>query len=420
QMLRTSDKVAAMPDGAARDLATNHLYQGQGNDCYWHGLFGGIYIAHMRLATVEHLIAAEDLADEAVRASGTDRASGRSAVRAAGADGGSLVDLDLDGVAEVRLAGPGQVLGIKLDAGAGIGTWDVRAVRHALASVLRRRPEAYHRALIEAPDGGPFAPTAGVTSIHEVVRAKESGLAERIHYDTHERRSALVRFLGLETSAAAWAAADEVELGDFVDRPFELLELGRREVLGARLGSVRSGPGGEPQAVRVETRLTIGGPRRRPTLEVQVAVEHLGRQPIDARLGLEWSLMMLGGGANPAAYHEVGGVRLAHDSSGAQADLAMVAAGNDTIGIRLESTLDPPAEAWWAPIETISNSEAGFERVYQGSGQLFSWPIHLEPGERRTIRIGQRIRTTRDRAREEGAPAATLETPSVAASPVAR
>ena len=45
--------------------ALDHLYQGQSNDCYWHGLFGGIYISHMRLATYEHLIAAEDLADAA-------------------------------------------------------------------------------------------------------------------------------------------------------------------------------------------------------------------------------------------------------------------------------------------------------------------------------------------------------------------
>jgi hypothetical protein len=28
-----------------RTLALDHLYQGQSNDCYWHGLFGGIYIA---------------------------------------------------------------------------------------------------------------------------------------------------------------------------------------------------------------------------------------------------------------------------------------------------------------------------------------------------------------------------------------
>ena len=49
--------------GAGPRRAIDHLYQGQSNDCYWHGLFGGIYISHMRLATYEHLIAAEDLAE---------------------------------------------------------------------------------------------------------------------------------------------------------------------------------------------------------------------------------------------------------------------------------------------------------------------------------------------------------------------
>ncbi len=39
-----------------------------------------------------------------------------------------------------------------------------------------------------------------------------------------------------------------------------------------------------------------------------------------------------------------------------------------------------PADAWWAPIETISNSENGFERVYQGSGLLLSWPVALAAG----------------------------------------
>ena len=67
QMLRTSRKVAAMTEGPSRTAALDHLHRGQSNDCYWHGLFGGIYISHMRLATYEHLIAAEDAADRAAR-----------------------------------------------------------------------------------------------------------------------------------------------------------------------------------------------------------------------------------------------------------------------------------------------------------------------------------------------------------------
>ena len=117
-----------MPDGPERDRALDHLYQGQSNDCYWHGLFGGIYISHMRLATYEHLIAAEDLAE-----------SSAGAMVAA-----EQADLDMDGVDEVRLTDEGQVVTVDLDGGAGIGGWDIRPVRHALAAVMRRRPEAYH------------------------------------------------------------------------------------------------------------------------------------------------------------------------------------------------------------------------------------------------------------------------------------
>src|SRR4029079_19331228 len=128
QMLRTSAKVAAMPMGPSKTRAIDPLQRGQSNDCYWHGLFGGIYISHMRLATYEHLIAAEDLAEAAT----------------ARLEAAERIDLDMDGLDEVRLADSGQVVTIDPAEGAGIGGWDVRAVRHALAAVMRRRPRAYH------------------------------------------------------------------------------------------------------------------------------------------------------------------------------------------------------------------------------------------------------------------------------------
>ncbi|MFI5254792.1 MAG: alpha-amylase/4-alpha-glucanotransferase domain-containing protein, partial [Candidatus Limnocylindrales bacterium] len=140
QMLRTSAKVRAMPDGAARERALDHLQRGQSNDCYWHGLFGGIYIVHMRMATLAHLIAAEDAADTAA----AGRPEGETAV---------LTDWDLDGRPDALLAGPGQVIAVDLDEGAGIGAWDLRASRVALAAVMRRRPEAYHERLRAHEEG---------------------------------------------------------------------------------------------------------------------------------------------------------------------------------------------------------------------------------------------------------------------------
>jgi alpha-amylase len=51
------------------------------------------------------------------------------------------------------------------------------------------------------------------------------------------------------------------------------------------------------------------------------------------------------------------------------------------VRIRLEA--DPTPRWWVAPIETISQSESGYERVYQGSAILAVWKI--EPPSWREI-----------------------------------
>ncbi len=395
QMLRTSAKVAAMPGGPARTAALDHLYQGQSNDCYWHGLFGGIYISHMRLATYEHLIAAEDAADRSARDAGRPT------------DGVSSVDTDLDGIPEIVLATPGEFVVVKPNEGAGIGSWDIRAARHALTAVLRRRPEASHETLVDherrLADGASQGGGGGVGSIHDMVTTKESGLSERLAYDAYERRSALVHFLGPHATAGEFARAAAEELGDFVDGPFDVVGTGALDggawVRLRRDGSVRTDQG--PLPVRVETTITVGGGRRSPTLSAEVTVENLGAASLATTLGLEWATTMLGGGANPAAYWLLDGERVPHDSSGGRALVASLRSGNDDIGIDVATTVVPSADAWISPIETISNSEAGFERVYQGSALLLAWPLALAPGARTTVRTAHLVTTSRDRATEE-------------------
>jgi 4-alpha-glucanotransferase len=376
RMLAVSDLVAAMRDGPAHDEALTHLYQGQSNDVYWHGLFGGVYISHMRLATWEHVIAAEDLAEAAA-------GSRVSAERR---------DTDMDGVNEVRLADDGQVVVVDLAEGAGIGSWDIRSVRHALTAVMRRRPEAYHQklramarkdaALGRAGDDGD-APV----SIHDTVRTKEPGLGDLLVHDAYERRSGLIRVLPRGTTAEAWAAAAVTDLGDMVDGAFDIedLETGR---LVARRETTIAGA-----QIRATKTIEIDGDRDAPALTLTVDLEHLRGPDLEARLGIEWAVTMLGGGGNPAAWWEVGGTRTVHDGRGSANGIDTIAQGNDDIGIGVTSST-AAADAWWAPIETVSNSEDGFERAYQGSALLLSWTITLRRGERWSRTIVNTVSTT--------------------------
>jgi 4-alpha-glucanotransferase len=398
QMLRVSAMVAALVPGPEADLAREHLHQGQSNDCYWHGVFGGIYISHMRLATHEHLIAAEDLADRTARLTGTAE------------DRIARVDTDLDGTDEILITTAGQVAVIDPAEGGGLGTWDIRAVRHALTAVMRRRPEAYHARLLASAleDGSGEGATAAATSpddqttevaatIHEIVRSREPGLAALLRYDVYERRSGLVHLLAPGTMPAAFADGAALELGDAVDGEYNVESIEAETVDLARDVKLEDLSG----VVRVVKRFVFGGDRAGPTLDLVVTVENKSAEPVRFDLGVEWALTMLGGGGNPAAYYRIDDELLTHDSSGQRAGVGLITSGNTYLGLELSTTVEPPADAWWSPIETISNSEHGFERIYQGSALVVVWPLELAANEARTVSVRNLVTTTRDRTAEE-------------------
>ena len=384
QMLRASDKVEAMEAGDARAAALDHLYRGQSNDCYWHGLFGGIYIAHMRAATLHHLIAAEAIADASL---GTlDRAE--------------TADLDLDGRDEVLLANAGQVVTVDLDDGAGIGAWDLRAARHAVTGVLRRRPEAYHEILraheakAVAREGRAAGSAAEAASIHERVLVKEAGLAARLVYDDYERRSGLIRILPAEATAESWGGGGRDELGDLATGPFRVARLGEGELVMARDGAATIDGAAIPLAAQVTIRL--GGNENQPSLAWQATLENLGDRALVARLGIEWATTMLGGGGSPDAWWSIEGVEARHDAAREATGVKVLGQGNRWLRTSIETEVAPAADAWIAPIETVSNSEAGFERVYQGSAWLVSWPVTLPPGGRWSVRLVHRVAVATD------------------------
>ena len=84
--------------------------------------------------------------------------------------------------------------------------------------------------------------------------------------------------------------------------------------------------------------------------------------------------------------------------------LPWLAFGNDTEGVEVRATFGTPAEVAWYPVETVSNSEAGFERQYQGSCLLLRWPLVLAPGESRTVGVRFDVTSTRDHLAGETAP----------------
>ncbi|MEA2677482.1 MAG: 4-alpha-glucanotransferase, partial [Chloroflexota bacterium] len=107
------------------------------------------------------------------------------------------------------------------------------------------------------------------------------------------------------------------------------------------------------------------------------------------------------GGANPEAYYRWADQEVRHDAPGRVGVGVDLSFGNRYEGVALSIAPQPPAIQEWFPVETVSNSEAGFERVYQGSCLTQRWPLKLAAGESATFTVTLAFEQSRDRATEE-------------------
>ena len=107
---------------------------------------------------------------------------------------------------------------------------------------------------------------------------------------------------------------------------------------------------------------------------------------------------LLAGNA-PDRYFEIpgrtigGGSHLA--SRGEETAVELLRMVDEWLGIAVEIEFDPAALLWRFPLETVSNSDSGFERVYQGSVIVPVWDLELKPGSEAAFALAIRISSVR-------------------------
>jgi alpha-amylase len=389
KMLRVHD-LLVQAAGQARDegalsrleVAREDLWSGQSNDTYWHGLFGGVYLTDMRVRVQAHLLRAQAAAERELYGEG-DRLSYE------------ITDFDRDSLHELLVEGDALNLYFDMADGGSIFEWDLRPNNYNLASTVSRRPEGYHTALrrieqrrreaeAQNPEGG-ITPqqSAEPLSPHEAMRVKEVGLDRFLNYDTYRKACLLDHFLGPGTTLENFRDVQYNEEGDFVTGTYgaEIEQDGESiNIILSRDGTVTTETG--PRPVRVTKRVIIlpGS----ADFHVTYTMENTADEELTAVFGSEWNINLLGGGHNPSAYYRVEGMELedaALDSTGEVRNVTKMALGNSWLEIELGLELNHAATLWRFPIETVSGSEAGFERTYQGSCILLQWLLKLPPGD---------------------------------------
>jgi alpha-amylase len=346
--------------------AQQNLWRAQGNDVYWHGVFGGLYLPHLRADAYGSLLKAERLLAERRVAAGEQR------------------DYDVDGSDEYLFRGNAGAVFVHIEGGTVI-EWDVYASATNLIDTLARRPEPGHEMLRRAEKGGKLlvgkAGEKSSKSIHEAVRAKERGLTKLLDYDVGRR--------GFFQDTVKVGREEPVVLHAV---PYALTP--QRE---ARTVSLILEPPAKALAavpglgIRKDLRIADEG--------LSVGVRYRLRNEGDEELALTFTSAL-----NLALLSETGandtitlgtrkttpGKPLEHRS------VSEIAVHSETRHFDVTLAVAPAAEVAVRPIYAVANSEQGFERVYEQTEIACSWAVTIEPGshvdlEIRANTIGQMV-----------------------------
>jgi len=364
KMLRVAEKVhraaetlseAGQKSAAKLQKMLDALWAGQCNCAYWHGVFGGLYLPHLRQALYRELLSAEQQADKVLGEAGINVQED---------------DFDKDGRKEILVESPEQNIYFAPHSGGAIFEWDLRSEGVNLLNVLTRRKEGYHKQLLEAHVSA--APEGGVRTIHDIVRVKEPALEKRLYTDWYRRASLLDHFLHPNTTLEDFYHCQYGEQGDFIqtDYRYDIVRDKYPQVRLSRSGTVWTGD--QRNTISVEKTISVAEPT---SWQVVYRIQNAQGPACALWFGSEMAFAF-------SSQDQPEPVEHLQAQSWQRRDHGF--------GLGVQAQFDVPTDLWEFPLHTVSLSEEGFERTYQGTVLLAHIRITLNPGQAlvRTWRIG--------------------------------
>lgn len=326
--------------------AKENLYKAQCNCPYWHGVFGGLYLHHLRASVFENLIQAESLLQA------------RSKKQAAS----EIRRVKLDSGERWQLRQKDLVSFFNARYGASLEELDFIPKSVNLMCNIQRRQEPYHETVLNKKPSA--VPSTEPLSIHQILGSKEAGLEGHLHYDRYHRFSFLDHVFAMPITLKMFGESSYEECGDFVGALFKArvkAGKGPKKILFERKGFVELN--GRRHPVHITKSVC---PKDRNGLEVVYQVTNRSRAPIRFVFGTELNFSI---GDNTAV-------------KGLDQKQVREWVFNDSwrgLAIRVET--HPPVDLLAAPVETVSESELGLERTYQELGLLLQRDFELKPNE---------------------------------------
>ena len=329
RMLALSERLARVPAPERTEEMQTLLYMAQANDAYWHGLFGGLYLPHLRRAVYASLLQLECMLEQL-----DPRPQNQCA------------DLDLDGVDELFLRSAELQAVVKLDGSAAIVEFDAYAVSQNFGDTLRRHAEHYHRRVL----GGATAvhQGSGIASAHDRVDLKHDISAADMEPDSAARSSFRDAWVGTDGSV----------------QPLAHYGVLRVEGAGAAFAMERGGGALQKDICVRGSRLSVG-------YRFTGALDAAGVSGFETTIDL--AMPSCDGPGAHYRYRDavVGGLGQPLALEG-MTELVLV---DNFMGASLTLRSNLPVALQARPCYTVSQSEGGFEKIMQSVTLTLAWPL---------------------------------------------
>ena len=213
-------------------------------------------------------------------------------------------------------------------------------------------------------------------------------------YDATPRKSFVDHFLADDATLETFQLG-KGEIGDFVTGAYQSLlrrSAERVEAVLARVGHVGN------REIKLTKRIAINA-RGGTALEVLYVLENL---PQDETLhfGVELNFAGMPSGADDRYFYDESGRRLGQLQTQLNLpETTRLGLVDEWLGLDVAVELSQPAALWAFPIQTVSNSEGGFETVHQSCSVMPHWQVRASADGLWSVQITLSIDTSAAQAR---------------------
>ena len=320
--------------GSNKKSILKHLLMAQCNCGYWHGIFGGFYLGHIRGAIYDNLIKAESELDKEILNKPLDV---------------ERCDLDFDSFKETIVRNKHLIITFS-DKGGSIVELSYKDRNFNLLNTITRREESYHLKIKENVKSD----SSKVATIHDITASKEDDLDKYLVYDDYEKVGLVDHLLNKDITLDDFARQKKVNTLSNNAYGFSIVK---------KSSSVMLQYSYNDDKIELLKNVTV-----KKGSEFGVVYRFIKTDALnDYCFGVEFNLFL----ASPKDIRFAAAGKTVSFSDGETfKDISSFAAVDGFRKTSIEFVFDR-ADVFAVPLYSVSSSESGFEKVYQQTALLF-------------------------------------------------